>query len=82
MKDVVNRLVRLKTMIVKKISKFMEKYSLFTPFLGSVFIIGTYLNLFKAPNNNKILTKMNFINNTNPYEVEKILLISPSIIKL
>ena len=60
-------------MIVKKISKFMEKYSLFTPFLGSVFIIGTYLNLFKAPNNNKILTKMNFINNTIPFEVKKLL---------
>ena len=69
-------------MIVKKISKFMEKYSLFTPFLGSVFIIGTYLNLFKAPNNNKILTKMNFINNTNQYEVAKKLLICPTIITL
>ena len=78
MKDVVNKLVRLSTIIVRIISKLIEKYNLLIPLLGLVFIIGTYLNLFNAPIKSSKLTVKNLISKIIPYVVAKIFLISPS----
>ena len=77
MKEVVNKLVKLSTIIVSIISKLIEEYNLLTPLSGLVFIIGTYLNLFNAPINSSKLTVINLISNIIPYVVAKIFLISP-----
>ena len=77
MKEVVNKLVKLSTIIVSIISKLIEKYNLLTPLSGLVFIIGTYLNLFNAPIKSSKLTVINLISNIMPYVVAKIFLISP-----
>ena len=77
MKEVVNRLVKLSTIIVSIISKLIEEYNLLTPLSGLVFIIGTYLNLFNVPIKSSKLTVINLISKIIPYVVAKIFLISP-----
>ena len=77
MKEVVNKLVKLSTIIVSIISKLIEEYNLLTPFSGLVFIIGTYLNLFNVPIKSSKLTVINLISKIIPYVVAKIFLISP-----
>ena len=77
MKEVVNKLVKLSTIIVSIISKLIEEYNLLTPLSGLVFIIGTYLNLFNVPIKSSKLTVINLISKIIPYVVAKIFLISP-----
>ncbi len=77
MKEVVNKLVKLNTIIVSIISKLIEEYNLLTPLSGLVFIIGTYLNLFNVPIKSSKLTVINLISKIIPYVVAKIFLISP-----